>query len=324
MKALSLVVVALLFVCGSALPPVKEYTYRWTQFQGKTVFITGGTSGMGLATAEAFAAAGARVVICTRDSHPHWYAGENVSFTRSVDPNVASLGGYVRLQRCDVSNKTMLMNALLSTAKHDGVPDIYVNAAGMVGTVGDMDDIEDFLMTGTDAFYTNGVGVLLSMALEIKMITEQHTKALKEGIREEPEKYKIINIGSLDGYHATGPAPLYATSKHAVWMTTKCASEENVGLIRVNGLAPGFVNTSLVWQQVKLFENPPSQTYDDPYITPDQEIFKKYLPQFTGYQPSGRFTQPEEVAKFIMWLASDEAQGINGRVFAIDGGHATI
>jgi len=313
---------ALLVVCCAGDSILVRYNYTWSEFAGKTVFITGGSSGMGLATAELFARVGARVVICARNDHPNWYNPDEISLSRSEEDAVVSLGGYIRYRKCDVSDKTSMANVLDSTISQDGFPTIFVNAAGQVGVVGDIDEVEDELLGDHDAFFTNGFGVLVSNALEIERITKHEAvHSLKDSGDAEP--YKIINIGSLDGYHGTAGAPLYATSKHAVWMITKCAAEENPGVIRVNGIAPGFVNTSLVWQQVKLFDNV-NQTYGEPYITPHDPMFLKYLPLFSGPQPSGSFDQPEDVARLIMWLASDAAAGINGRMFEIDGGSNAI
>jgi len=250
------------------------------------------------------------------------YDGEALSVSHSEEDETASLGGYIRWRRCDVSDKTLFANALDSTIEQDGFPTIFINAAGMVGFVGDMDDFEDLLLSDVDAFHTNGYGILVSNALEIERIVA-HEAEFPTPRNGNTETYKIINIGSLDGYHGTALAPLYATSKHAVWMITKCASEEDPANIRVNGIAPGFVNTSLVWQQVKIFEYG-NQTYDEPYITPNSPVFLKYLDMFSGIQPSGAFDQAEDVGRLIMWLVSDAATGINGRMFEIDGGSGTV
>jgi len=321
MRSLYFIAVALFLVCW-ADEPVMHFNYTWSEFAGKTVFITGGSSGMGLATGILFARVGARVVICSRNLKPNWYDGEQISVAHSEDDAVVSLGGYIRWRRCDVSDKASFANALDSTIQQDGFPTVFLNAAGQVGFVGDMDDMEDELMGDHDAFHSNGYGLLVSNALEVERITkrEQENPTPRDG---DAEPYKIINIGSLDGYHGTAAAPLYATSKHAVWMVTKCASEENTQLIRVNGIAPGFVNTSLVWQQVKIFEYG-NQTYDEPYITPNSPVFLKYLDKFSGIQPSGSFDQPEDVGHLVMWLASDASKGINGRMFEIDGGSGTV
>ena len=189
---------------------------------GKLAFITGGASGIGLAIARRFCAAGARVVIADLQD------GTEIA---------QELGA--RYQPLDVSDGEAVAQALADTAATDGKIDILVNNAGINGADGvNIQECDDAL--SKKLFEVNTFGVYYG---------------LKYGPRHMNDGGSIINTASLAASYVFPGSGPYSASKAAVAnLTTMSATELATRRIRVNAVAPSFIRTPLAMDDIELFE----------------------------------------------------------------------
>jgi len=288
--------------------------FRWDQFLGKVVLVTGGSSGIGFGTALAFARYGARVIICSRDSHPDWFNGSDAARRINEDKDVMSLGGYARWVKTDIADPEQVDALIQDIVDKEGTIDFAFNNAGIAGYLGPIFDegVESALFTEHDTIRTNVFGPANCLAAELKLWAQQGRGG------------SIVNTASVDGLHGSDDGFLYCTSKHAVIGLTLSAALELKQAdppIRINALAPGYVDTSLVWQQCKLIDpDLQQQSWEGDYITHDHPLWKKYGHIFHESTPAGRITDPMDQARMVMYLFSEEAQYISASVMIVDGG----
>ena len=185
------------------------------------VLITGALTGIGRATAVAFARDGARVVVSGR----HEDEGQKLATERR------SLGSEAEFARTDVRHEEEVKNLVDKIIARFDRLDIAVNNAGTVGTPGSAADVTPESYQAI--FDTNVLGVLLSMKYEIRAM-------LRQG------KGSIVNISSSYGKVGGPTAAVYVGSKHAVEGITKSAAIELAGTgIRVNIVGPGPTETRM-------------------------------------------------------------------------------
>jgi NAD(P)-dependent dehydrogenase (short-subunit alcohol dehydrogenase family) len=186
------------------------------------VLITGALTGIGRATALAFADEGARVVVSGRRDD----AGEKL---------VAELrgrGAEVEFVRADVRDEDDVQNLVDKTVARFGRLDVAVNNAGTEGKPGPVTEqtAESYAAT----FDTNVLGVLLSMKHELRVMQAQGSGS-------------IVNLSSTMGQRGAPGASLYTASKHAVEGLTKSAALEAAAFgVRVNAVAPGPIETAML------------------------------------------------------------------------------
>jgi NAD(P)-dependent dehydrogenase (short-subunit alcohol dehydrogenase family) len=186
------------------------------------VLITGALTGIGRATALAFAKEGADLVISGR----HDEAGE------ALAAELRALGAQAEFIRADVRLENDVQNLVDKTIARFGRLDVAVNNAGTEGTPGPItaQTKESYAST----FDTNVLGVLLSLKHEMRVMQPQGTGS-------------IINISSTMGHRGAPGASLYTASKHAVEGLTKSAALEGAAFgVRVNAVAPGPVETAML------------------------------------------------------------------------------
>ena len=224
------------------------------------------------------------------------------------DKTVALNEGKVRWVKADVSNKDSVTQLFADIRAKEGTIDLAVNNAGIVGAAGLLNTTVQYFGTQYDPVRVNVYGTLNCLEQELQLFKQQQKNAA------------IVNLASVNGYRSAGLAPLYSASKHAIiGLTRSVASEYAQGTptVRINALAPGFTNTSLVWQQAKVFENG-SQVWEGDYITPNHPLWKKWEASFVAMTPNHRMADPMDQANMIAFLLAQESALITGNVFVVD------
>jgi len=245
-------------------------------FKDKVVLITGATSGIGHAAAEAFAAAGASLVL----------TGRNAVAGRALASWLHGRGARAHFIAGDVTREDDVKAWIGTAGREFGRLDIAINNAGTEGTPA---PIEKETVDNVDrTFDTNVKGLLLSLKHEIPALAKQGGA--------------IVNVSSMVGQVGMAGASVYVASKHAVDGLTRSAALETARMgIRVNAIAPGGV------------------------VTPMLERFtggnKEFQAGFANSHPIGRLARPEEIAKTILFLSSDDAKFTTGGIFVVDGGY---
>jgi NAD(P)-dependent dehydrogenase (short-subunit alcohol dehydrogenase family) len=187
-----------------------------------TVLITGALTGIGRATALAFAKDGARVVI----------AGRRDEAGQKLVAELRAIGVEAEYWRADVRHEDDVRSLVDKTVARFGRLDVAVNAAGTEGKPGPVTEqsAENYAAT----FDTNVLGTLLSMKHELRVMLSQRSGS-------------IVNVSSTYGHVGAAGASLYAASKHAVEGLTRSAALEAAEFgVRVNVVAPGPVDTGML------------------------------------------------------------------------------
>jgi NAD(P)-dependent dehydrogenase (short-subunit alcohol dehydrogenase family) len=190
--------------------------------KNKVILITGALTGIGRATAIAFAREGAHVVVCGR----HDDAGN------ALVTELRAVGAEAEYIRADVRHEDDVRGLVDRTVKRFGRLDVAVNNAGTEGKPGPV--TEQTAESYASTFDTNVLGTLLSLKHELRVMLPQ-----RQG--------SIVNVSSTFG-RAGGPgASVYVASKHAVEGLTKAAALEVAGSgVRVNVVAPGPIETGML------------------------------------------------------------------------------
>ncbi|MGE5524611.1 MAG: SDR family NAD(P)-dependent oxidoreductase [Rhodospirillaceae bacterium] len=193
-----------------------------TQTETPVVLITGALTGIGRATAFAFAKQGARIAVSGRRKE----AGE------ALASELRGLGAQAEFLGADVRHEDEVRSVVEQTVERFGRIDIAVNNAGTEGTLGPITEQSSENYAAT--FETNVLGTLLSLKHEMRAMLKQGRGA-------------IINLSSVAGQVGMPGASVYVASKHAVEGLTKSAALEGAAAgVRVNAVAPGPVETDML------------------------------------------------------------------------------
>jgi NAD(P)-dependent dehydrogenase (short-subunit alcohol dehydrogenase family) len=188
------------------------------------VLITGALTGVGRATALAFAREGARLVV----------SGRRDSAGQALAAELRALGAEAEAEyvHADVRHETDVSRLVDQVVERFGRLDSAVNNAGTEGQLGPVTDqsIANFEAT----FATNVLGTFLSLKHEMRVMLKQHAGS-------------IVNLSSMGGKVGIAGASVYVASKHAVEGLTKSAALEGAAAgVRVNAVAPGPVATEML------------------------------------------------------------------------------
>src|ERR1700744_2638191 len=186
------------------------------------ILITGALTGIGRATALAFAKEGADLVV----------SGRRDAAGQELASELRALGAQAEFIRADVRHESDMQNLVDKTVARFGRLDVAVNNAGTEGTPGPItaQSAESYAAT----FDTNVLGVLLSLKHELRVMQAQGSGS-------------IVNLSSTMGHRGAPGASLYTASKHAVEGLTKSAALEGAAFgVRVNAVAPGPVQTAML------------------------------------------------------------------------------
>src|SRR6202023_1193285 len=197
----------------------------------QVVLITGALTGIGRATAFAFAKEGSRIVI----------SGRREEEGKKLVAELRKLGAEAEFVRSDVRHEEDLRSLVDKTVARFGRLDAAVNCAGTEGTPGPV--TEQTAETYAATFDTNVLGTLLSMKHELRVMLPQGSGS-------------IVNISSAYGRVGAAGASVYVASKHAVEGLTKSAALEVAGTgVRVNVVAPGTTDTGMLTRFTNTDEN---------------------------------------------------------------------
>ncbi|TDI59025.1 MAG: SDR family oxidoreductase [Alphaproteobacteria bacterium] len=249
---------------------------------GRTVLITGGTSGIGEATAYLFAKEGARVAI----------AGRREDRGAQVVDKIEQDGGNAIFIRADVTSDTDIKAMVNQVVNRWGQLDFAFNNAGMFGLEVPFhqydDDVWDQWMN------TNLKGVYRCMKHELAAMIEAGPKG---------DSRCIVNNASIMGQRGSPYAgPAYAASKHGViGLTRQAAITYASDNIRVNSVSPGPTVTEITAATAALPDEMKQKIIDD-------------------LLPIGRMGEAKEVAAAVLFLCSKGASMITGQDIAVDGG----
>ncbi|MDQ1129532.1 SDR family NAD(P)-dependent oxidoreductase [Microbacterium sp. SORGH_AS_0888] len=240
--------------------------------EGRVALVTGGGSGIGREAVLAFVRAGARVVV----------ADLNLDSARTVADEAVAIGGKAAAVRVDVASEESVRDMVRATVDAFGQLDAAFNSAG----IGEPATLLDVTEAQWDRMFAINVkGILYSMRQQILWMREHGGGA-------------IVNAASKAGLGAVPGEAHYIAAKHAVVGLTRAAALEHAAdAIRVNAIAPAFVDTPLI-------ANAPRAALDAVAAT----------------TPLRRMAQPREVADAAVWLSSPAASYITGVILPVDGG----
>ncbi len=237
------------------------------RFTGKTCIVTGGGSGIGRATAIQMAAEGGSVVV----------ADLRLPAAQATVADIVAAKGNALAQACDVGNSAQVQAVVAAAVKAYGAIHVIVNDAAMMTFTPIVDIAEaDFFKV----IATNLGSVFLFG---------------KYGAPHMPPGSAIVNLSSVHAHATTQNVVPYASSKGAIEAFTRGFSLEMAGRkIRVNAVAPGAVDTPMLW--------------DNPNVRSGAE------------KVTGAIGTPEQLAAAICFVASDDGAFVNGATLLVDGG----
>lgn len=245
-------------------------------FPNKVALITGAASGIGRATALAFAKAGAKTMVVDWNKEK---GEETVDLIREHK-------GEAKFIYADISKTNDVKSMIAETIKYYGQLDYACNNAGVAGAMAPLPEYSE--EKWDEVININLKGVWLCMKYQIPAMLKHNKGA-------------IVNIASTFSFAAAPEHYGYVASKHGVIGITKCAALEFIkNGIRINAVCPGGTETAQIEECRRL--NP------------------EMIGPILAKHPIGRLADPDEIAKAVLWLCSDDASFAVGSVLTVDGG----
>jgi NAD(P)-dependent dehydrogenase (short-subunit alcohol dehydrogenase family) len=246
----------------------------YEDLKGKTVLVTGGGSGLGYALAGAFSSQGARVLI----------AGRN---RETLDRARGALGGSLRVFSFDLSDIGRIPAFVREVTAAAGEIDVLVNNAGI--------NLKKEALEVSDREYEDVVTTNQTAVFVLSREVGKSMVARRRG--------SIIMISSMASRYGIPGVVAYTAAKSAVeGMTRSLAVEWSPSGVRVNCIAPGFIDTAM---SAKAFENDSSRR--------DRVLART---------PLRRLGEPSDVAGAALYLASDQSKFVTGIILPVDGGNS--
>ena len=254
--------------------------------KGKSVIVTGSTSGIGLGIARAFAAQGCNVMLNG--------FGDGAQIEKLRAAIAAEHKVTVLYSSADMAKALEVSAMVDQVARRFGSVDVLVNNAGIQHVA----PVEEFPVEKWDQI------------LAINLSSAFHAiRAALPGMRTR-NWGRIINIASAHGLVASPFKSAYVAAKHGLVGLTKTVALETAGKgITCNAVCPGFVLTPLVETQI-------NDRAKEHGISREDTINNVILDR----QPSKEFVKVEEIAALTVFLAGDDAASITGAAYSIDGG----
>ncbi len=257
-------------------------TRAMRRFERQVVLITGGSSGIGYATAQAFLEEGARVAI----------NGRNATRLKRAEASLRALGEVLTI-RGDVAKASDARRLVSETTKGLGPIDVLVNNAGIY--------IYKSLVKKTEREYDQEMDINLKGTFLCSKYVLPGMVRRRRGV--------IVNVSSESALVASAGTAVYCASKAGmVLLTMDIALEHAKDGIRANAVCPGEVVT--------------------PMMERDAEAsglgFKEYYRRLVAPIPMHRAAKPEEIARVILFLASDDSSFMTGAAVTVDGGASIL
>lgn len=256
------------------------------RLEGKVAVITGGANGIGRATAEAFVAEGAKVVV------------GDLADEQGRDLE-GRYDGELTYRHTDVTVESEVEALVRTAVEKYGRLDIMFNNAG---TGGDPASFQEITQDGFNK----------TMNLLATAVVLGHKYAARQFVAQGSGG-SIISTSSVAGLQGGQSTLAYTAAKHAVVGIVREATAQLAPLgIRSNAIAPGITMTPIMGASFGI----PREQDDD---------FKELLAErLADKQPAGRVGQPEDLANAVVYLASDESAWVTGVVLPVDGGQTSI
>ena len=254
--------------------------------EGKTVLVTGSTSGIGRGIAEAFAGQGCNIVL------------NGFGDPAEIEALIAQIAGMhdvkVRYDGADMSKPDAIEAMMARAIREFGAIDVLVNNAGIQHVA----PIEEFPVEKWNAI------------IAINLVASFHTIRHALPSMKQRRWGRIINVASAHALVASPFKSAYVAAKHGIAGLIKTVALEVAERgVTVNAVCPGYVLTPLVEQQIP-------DTAKTRGIT-EEEVVRDVL---LAAQPTKQFVTVNEVAALTMFLASDAAASITGAILPVDGG----
>jgi len=254
-------------------------------FKERTVIITGAAMGLGLAAAQELASKGANLALVDLNAAALEEAKESLLFSFPAVKLITVVA--------DVSDETAVKNYVEQTVQAFEHIDGFYNNAGIEGSQSALTEYD------LDLF---------KKVIDINLLSVQYGLRHVIPIMKKQGYGRIVNVASVAGIRGLPNLAAYVATKHAVAGLTKVAAIEYAedGVI-TNAIAPGYILTPMV-EAVFRHINP-----EDPKV-PEVASARN--------NPTRRIGLPEEVAKVVAFLLSEDCSYVNGQVIAIDGGQS--
>jgi len=261
------------------------------QLRGKVALVTGGSSGIGRATALAFARAGARVVLAAR--------GEERG--NQVLREIQAAGGAATFVCADVSRGEQVRSLVEKTVAEYGRLDCAVNNAASV--------VEPFAMTAdfSEEQFDRAI------ALNLKSVWLCMKEEIRQMLAQQPAGGAVVNTSSVNGLGGVAQGSFYAAAKAGVLALTKSAAlEYGRQGIRLNALVAGG------------FQTPMLEGVLDRVSGGNPDKREAIVQRFEDQTALGRIGRPEEAAEAVLWLCSEAASYVTGHSMIVDGGLTSV
>ncbi|MEK6962802.1 MAG: SDR family oxidoreductase [Nanoarchaeota archaeon] len=242
------------------------------RLKGKVALVTGSSRGIGKAIALLFSQEGASVVVN--------YAKDEKGAKQDVD-EIQKKGGKTLLVQADVADEKQVKAMVEKTVKEFGKIDVLVNNAGLVY---DKPLFEKTVEEWRRTLDVNLIGMFL---------------CAKYAAPHMPKGSAMVNISSTCGINSTAPTSAdYDASKAGVINLTRNLASELAPNIRVNNIAPGWIDTDM-----------------------NKDLPKDYVEQEKKRIPSHQFAKPEEIATIALFLSTPDSSFVNSQTIVADGGY---
>jgi 3-oxoacyl-[acyl-carrier protein] reductase len=264
------------------------------RFEGRVVVVTGGGSGLGEAMSHGFAREGGAVAVL--DIHEQ--AAQKVA---------EACAGEARAYACDVADPAAVREVFQAVDRDLGPVEVLVNNAGIARR---NQEIQERMLGELEALMAGGerssLGATSTLSdedwdrmIRVHLYGTFHCTREALKVMEQRGRGAILNISSVAALQGLPGSPDYSAAKAGIMGITKSVAREVIGAgIRVNAIAPGWIRTPMV----------------------QEEIDPRLLPLLLAQVPAGGMGEPDHIAALALHLCSDEASYTTGQVVSPNGG----